>query len=112
MGIFWQICNTTVPTPLPYKNLPLTPPPPHPLTPPHRQEHSEGCDYRDAQCTQCGQYVQQLSLKEHQEGDCPMRPAPCQYCKSDVPSQQMQVSTVEPLTNHYLPENETIFANC
>ena len=57
------------------------------------QSHCEICEYREIQCTQCGQYIQFLHMRRHQDVDCPMRPEPCPHCKNDVPVQQMQVST-------------------
>ena len=52
------------------------------------QNHTKSCEYREVQCAQCGQ---QLELIKHEETDCPMRLMPCPYCRTDVPSEQMQV---------------------
>jgi len=56
-----------------------------------QDSHSEICEYRDIQCTQCGQYIQFLVMRRHQDVECPMRPEPCSYCGNEVPVQQMQV---------------------
>ncbi len=56
------------------------------------QEHLGNCDYRDVQCTQCGQYIQQLDMEAHQKELCAMRPTTCPHCSKDVPTQQLQVS--------------------
>ena len=62
------------------------------------QAHLPVCEYREIQCTQCGQYIQYLILTTHQEVECPMRPQPCQHCGKDVPAQQLQVyRELEPL---------------
>ena len=53
--------------------------------------HCEICDYREIQCMQCGQCIQFLLMRRHQDAvECPMRPEPCPHCRSDVPVQQMQ----------------------
>ena len=57
------------------------------------QDHVETCDYRDVQCTLCGQHIQLLTLSKHQKTECPMRPQQCIHCGEDVPAQQMQVNT-------------------
>ncbi len=56
------------------------------------QAHLGNCDYRDVQCTQCGQYIQQLDMEAHQKELCAMRPTTCPHCSKDVPTQQLQVS--------------------
>ena len=56
------------------------------------QGHLGNCDYRDVQCTQCGQYIQQLDMEAHQKELCAMRPTTCPHCSKDVPTQQLQVS--------------------
>ncbi len=56
------------------------------------QAHVANCDYRDVQCTQCGQYIQQLDMEAHQKELCAMRPTTCPHCSKDVPTQQLQVS--------------------
>ena len=65
------------------------------------QNHIEICEYREVQCTQCGQYIQQLVLTRHKETDCPMRPEllVCPHCREEVPSQQMQVGDYGGITN-------------
>lgn len=55
------------------------------------QDHVQACEYRDIQCTQCGQYIQQLILIVHKTEQCPMRPVKCTYCGKDIPHQQLQV---------------------
>ena len=55
------------------------------------QDHLSTCEYRDEQCTQCGQYIQHLNMSAHQREQCPMRPTTCPHCNEDVPIQQLQV---------------------
>ena len=57
------------------------------------QNHLKTCEHRETQCTQCGQYVQFLTLLVHQSKECPMRPEKCVYCGKDVPHQQMEVGS-------------------
>ena len=55
------------------------------------QDHLSTCEYRDEQCTQCGQYIQHLNMSVHQREQCPMRLTTCPHCNKDVPIQQLQV---------------------
>lgn len=55
------------------------------------QSHLKSCEYREIQCTQCGQYIRYNLLDQHKGKECPMRPVLCEHCKKDIPYQQMKV---------------------
>jgi len=60
------------------------------------QSHLRTCEYREFQCTQCGQYIRYNLLEHHKLKECSMRPITCQHCKKEVPYQQMDVRSLSP----------------
>ncbi|KAL5491326.1 hypothetical protein EMCRGX_G016596 [Ephydatia muelleri] len=53
--------------------------------------HSQGCEYSDVLCRQCGLNVQNRTFSVHQTKECPMRPVQCQFCNQMIPVGQLEL---------------------
>eukprot|EP00731_Ephydatia_muelleri_P015024 Em0008g744a len=53
--------------------------------------HSQGCEYSDVLCRQCGLNVQNRTFSVHQTKECPMRPVQCQFCNQMIPVGQIEL---------------------
>eukprot|EP00731_Ephydatia_muelleri_P015032 Em0008g752a len=63
--------------------------------------HSQGCEYSDVLCRQCGLNVQNRTFSVHQTKECPMRPVQCQFCNQIIPVGQLETH-IENVCPQYL----------